>query len=189
MPLTGDFAKLRKLKAAMAELARPDGKPQRDVGRQVVREVRVELREQFGGGFGPYGAWEKTKRGRPALLSRKLPQDFRGKTVPGGVKFTTRIPWLRAHHEGHVFPAHQTGGQPLFFNERGRLLRLGKLSARGLRTKFVQERRARQHTVGARVLPRRPMYPERTPLPTKWAYRVNVGAGPAMARWFKRANG
>jgi hypothetical protein len=190
VPVTGDLAKAKALARNLRDLADPKGRAQQEISREIVREVRGLLREQFAAGVGPYGMWPLTVRGKPALVSRKLPQDFRGEPVPGGVRFWWggRARWIRAHHEGHVFPARQAGGQSLFFNEKGQLLRLGKLTVRGLRTKFVMERVARAHTVGQRVLPKREIYPDRGvgSSPT-WAAHVNHGARLGMQRWRERA--
>jgi hypothetical protein len=190
MPLTGDFSKLKKLKRAMADLGRKDGSAQREVGRQVVREVRGVLREQFAEGTGPYGTWERTKRGRPALVSRKLPQDFRGSTIPGGVKFTSRVTWLRAHHQGHTFPAQQVAAQSRFltFDKRGRLIRRSRIFNKktGQVRRGVSQTFAREHSIGARVLPRRPIYPDRGMSP-RWAQRINAGAAIGMRNWHARA--
>jgi hypothetical protein len=188
MPLRGDTSKARALARSLRDLADPSGRAQAEITREVVREVRGVLKEQFAAGVGPYGMWPLTTRGRQALVSRKLPQDFRGEGIPGGARFWSRVPWLRAHHEGHVFPARAGGGQSLFFNEGGRLLRLGRLTARGLRTRFVSERVTRGHTIGQRVLPKREIYPDRGvgSSPT-WSAHLNHAARVGMQRWRDRA--
>jgi hypothetical protein len=105
----------------------------------------------------------------------------------GSIRFfgrTTRD-LLEALHAGHRFPARRTGGQSLFFDKRNKLLRLGKLSKRGLRTTFVEEKRAREHTVGARVLPARPVYPVGGLTPS-WDAGVRRGLERGMTSWWER---
>src|SRR5688572_28526526 len=128
MGFSGPFGRLRQLQKELRDLADPRGRGQQEVARQVVREVRGVLKEQFAAGEGSDGPWARTKDGRPALVSRKLPQDFRGKPVPSGARFSSRISWLRAHHEGHTFGAQEVAANQRFltFDRYGRLVRASR---------------------------------------------------------------
>lgn len=181
---SGDFDKLKRLARSVEQLADPNGRPQRTIARKVITELRTgPLREQYRTGIGPEGAWQPRKAdGRPALVSRKLPTLVRGRPVRGGAVFEWRSAIMKAHHEGHVFPARRGGGQSLFYDERGRLIRLGRLSARAFRYKFVAERITRAHGIGARVLPPRPQYP-RGPMPDSWRRPIERGLRAGMDDW------
>lgn len=122
MPLTGDLRRLRGWALHVQSLGKPNGAKQKAIASAVGKEVRELLKKQFTSGVGPEGPWKRTVRGKPALVSRKLPGDFKTSAVAGGVFVSSRIPWLRAHHEGHTFPARQAGGQALFFNKKGRFI-------------------------------------------------------------------
>jgi len=191
MPLTGDFAKLKKLQRNMHDLSKTGGRSQAEVARGVGREVKGVIREQFASGSGPYGAWQQTVRGKPALLSKKLPNDYKATPVPGGVVvMPSRAKWLIAHHEGHVFSARSVGAEQNFltFNRAGRLIK----ASRALNKKTGAVRRgvfqifAKAHNVGPRTLPARPIYPEGA-IPTKWAVAINAGAAQGMQRWYERS--
>jgi hypothetical protein len=181
MALTGDFGKLHKLAASIAALGKANGAAQRDTTWEVVKKVRVVLREQFETGSGPYGFWDRTKRGQAALVSNQLDRDFRGQPVPGGAYFFSRLPWLRTHHEGHTFPSRSVGDrqQVLRFDKKGRLR--SKKSFGRLRRGHSTF--ARGHSIGQRVLPRREIYPDRG-MPDKWAAAINAGAAIGISRWY-----
>lgn len=184
MGLTGDFGRLARLREAIANLGKPGAAAQFEIARSVIKEVRGVLREQFSKGEGPDGAWQRTARGKPALVSRKLATTFVGAPVNGGAKFRARIPWLLAHHEGHVFPARSSAGHVLYRSRKGKLIS-AKRAARG---KGAYGTKARAHTVGARVLPARPIYPTRdeSAMPAKWAAAINRGARAALEEWASR---
>jgi hypothetical protein len=189
--LTGDFAGLRKLGRGMVGLAAPGGAGNDLLLAAVSGEVKGLLKEQFAQGTDPSGdPLELTKRGQPALVSKKLPGAFTSRIDQGAVRFFGRVgrEWLDAHQLGHSFPPRAGGGQSLFFNESGHLLRLGALSKRGLRTKFVSERVARQHVVGRRVLPKREMYPAGGLTP-RWSDAIERGLVFGMYRWYERQPG
>ena len=165
------------------------GKPRSDVrdkiARAVVVEVRGVLREQFGNGTSPDGTpWQVTKRGKPALLSKKLPQDFAGVPTDVGASFFSRVPWLKAHHDGHVFPART---QVLTFNQKGKLARRSKkvfdIATRKGRHigKFVFDVVA---PIKSRILPERPIYP-RARMTEKWGAAVNRGIESQQAAFNK----
>jgi hypothetical protein len=205
MPLTGNMRQLRGWATHVQSLGKPNGPKQVAIAKAVGHEVRELLKKQFATGTGPEGPWKRTVRGEPALISRKLPGDFKTSAVASGVFVSSRIPWLRAHHEGHTFPARSAGGQALFFNKKGRFVSrqryagaqhlagrkmaqlqgaLNLLSAVGpsgvglspkaaarkatsIRRQLAKlsmgtgfEATARRHTIRARVLARRPVYPD-----------------------------
>ncbi len=210
MPLTGDLRRLRGWALHVQSLGKPNGAKQVAIAKAVGAEVRDLLKKQFASGVGPEGPWKRTVRGRPALVSRKLPGDFKTSAVASGVFVSSRIPWLRAHHEGHTFPArHVAGGRELFFNRKGRFRSRqsfegaqyqARIRMHAIRLKMVgatpaQRRRyqaqldrlavssgfvatQRSHSVRARVLPMRRIYPD----------DMRRGAwGQAIARGFNKA--
>jgi hypothetical protein len=186
MPLDGPFEQLRRLRRNVVELANAGGRPQRDLATAVSREIKGVIREQFTRGEGPDGPHPRRVDGKPALVSKKLPGDFEARVLPGGVLWVrpSRAPWLRAHHEGHVFPPRRAGGQVLTFDKNGRLLRQSRIK----KQRFVFDRVARAHAIRARVLKRRPIYPDpNRPFPSKWAVRINAASSMVMARWHRNA--
>lgn len=187
--LTGDSKRLQKLEQSLRELGQRDGTMLTEATKQIAKNIKDTLKEEFSQGEGPYGAWLRTVRGRTALLSRKLPQAFAFRADNFVLKFFLRVPWLTAHQTGYKFSARQAKSQSLFFNEEGRLLKLGRLNgARLKKINFVQEVKGRAHTVGARVLPARPIFPTSAGVPPKWAQRINEGANYGMQRWYQKAS-
>jgi hypothetical protein len=175
MPLTGPFKRLPAMAREIEKLGKPASPAQKAIAKAVVKEVRAVLTEQFATGTGPDGkAWKRTKRGKLALVSRKLPRDFVGTAVAKGVAFVSRVPWLIAHHRGHTF-AKRT--QTLTFSKKGRLLS----EKRQARAKLVFDVEA---NIGARVLPERPVYPD--PVTDKWGKRINKGVSTALDEIGKR---
>ncbi len=191
MGLKGDVAGLKKLRREIEDLANPKGRAQAEIARNVIREVRGVLKQEFAAGEGPYGPWDLTKQGKPALISRKLPQDFKGAVIPGGALFYGRIPWLIAHHEGHTFPARQVAANKSFltFNARGRLIKASRaLNKKGQAKRGVTQTFAKAHTVSARTLPPRPIYPTRG-MPAKWSGPISRAGLAGMQAWQQRAVG
>lgn len=208
MGLTGDFDKLARLGANVKRLGQVEGSAQKLIASAAIAQIKVVVREEFAFGRGPYGAWKRTVRGRSALISSKLPTTLRGTIIPGGARFEFRNDWLRAHHEGHVFPQRNSTGQSLYFKS-GRLTSAAKYakavesytakrvgrhyraSVRGqkapkdLKRNFSSKLLA-PHTIGARTLPARPIYPTGSP-PQRWADALNTGARLAMLDWYAKA--
>lgn len=189
MPLTGPTDRLKGWAAHVASLGKPNGGPQKAIAKAVGQQVREQLKKQFATGTGPTGAkWKETKEGKPALISRKLPYDFTCSPVAKGVFGSSRIPWLRAHHEGHVFPKRE---QRLTFKANGRLARtrvrwirgrMGKAAKRiepMKRLKVVYDVDA---AIGERVLPERPIYPENR-MTGPWGEACNRGIAAGMQEW------
>lgn len=184
MPLAGDLRRLKGWAAHVATLGTPNSAPQRAIAAEVGRAVRGVLKQQFSTGTSPTGQpWQPKVNGKPALISKKLPGDFTTSPVAKGVFTTSRIPWLRAHHEGHVFPPRQSaGGHSLWFDQNNRVIKMGRLTKRALRMTFVRESVVRAHLVGRRVLPARPIYPEGA-MPAPWAAALNRGIDAGMLKW------
>jgi len=185
MPLSGDFARLRQVERGLQDLTRTNGRAQRTIGQAVGREVQGLLREQHARGIAPEGTpWPATARGKPALLSRKIPGSFSRSIAAGAVAFRSEIDWLSAHHEGHVFPPRAVADRAVIlrFNRKGRLVseRRFKRLKRGVAV-F-----ARAHAIRQRVLPPRPIYPTGS-IPSRWATAINRGALEGMQRWYQRA--
>jgi len=175
MPLTGPFKRLPAMAREIEKLGKPGSPAQKAIAKAVVVEVRAVLTEQFATGTGPDGReWKRTKRGKLALVSRKLPYDFRGVPVAKGASFFSRIPWMIAHHRGHTFPKRT---QTLTFSAKGKLLS----AKRQARARLVFDVAA---NVGPRVLPERPTYPER--VTDRWGKAINKGADAALGEIGKR---
>lgn len=210
MAFVGDFRNLRNLSERVADLARAGSKARKDISNGVGLAVRYQIQVQFATGTGPDAReWTRTKRGKLALVSRKLPQDFAWRAESAGLIFYSRVPWLRAHHDGHRFPAHNAaarsaavdaiGSRFVKFKELRRALRTknveridsdrGSLWVKKFKNKsklLVRSITIREHAVGARILPARPIYPTGK-IPEAWAVAMNRGAQAGFEKWAEHA--
>src|SRR6185295_4702811 len=123
MPLTGDFVGLRRLAADVKKLASGE-----IVLNAAKAEVKGLLREQFQQGIGPDGApLQETKRGKAALVSRKLQNVFQGRIDHGALRFVgkSKRDMLTGHQEGVTFPARGVAAnkQYLTYDKNGRLVK------------------------------------------------------------------
>lgn len=203
MPLTGDFVALRKLERQLQDLSKPGSASQKLIANGVAKSLKELVKQQFLSGVGPYGEWQRTKRGKPALLSRKLASGFKATVIPGGLVIRLSPPestvtrWLFTHHEGFTFPARAVkGGQTRFFNRSGRLIRHeramrwvdrdkdGKFQAVFKRGVFRRVTKA--HVIGSRQLPERPLWPSHG-MSESWADAINKGARDGMDAWYRKA--
>lgn len=189
MALTGDFAKLRSLQHGFQSLA--SGAERDRLARGIKSSVIGQLKEEFSKGISPDGtAWQQTKRGRPALISRKLPGAFVGQVNSGNVFFradSTRS-LLVAHQFGATFKARAVGAgkQFLTFDKLGRLVKAKRaLNKKGDARRGYRQTFARTHNIGARVLPARPIYPEGA-MPTPWSDRIQSGVISELMAWNDR---
>jgi hypothetical protein len=187
VPLEGDKRQLGALAQSMRDLA--TGAP---IARELEREVKSLLKEEFAAGVGPYGDWQETKRGKQALLSRKLPQAFKSEFQPNGLRFSAKTSrdLLVGHQEGHTFPARQVAANKQFLTfKNGKLVKLSRaLNKRGEVRRGVHQTFAREHTVGERVLPARPIVPRDSEgMPSTWQNACTRGAERGMQRWFEQA--
>lgn len=183
MPFTSD-PRWKAFQRHLRDLSKTGGSAQEGVLRPIKKRVQAQVRSQLATGTGPDGTPQrKTKRGKPALLSRKIAGTVYVKTIPGGVQGTSEIEWLETHQKGHTFPARRSAGQILTFSRRGRLLS----GRRQRRAKFVFDVAAREHTVGQRVLPPTPIYPERGTLTEPWKEAVVEGAIEGMRAFIDKA--
>lgn len=184
MALTGDFAAMQRLRDRLES-----ADVQRDAAHAVVIGGRALMRAEFASSTDPSGdPWVETTRGVAALASKNL-QNVVGGVVVGDdeAAFSSGVDWLGAHNAGHEFPARTGGGQSTFFDRAGRKIKMGALSKRALKMKFIEERVAAHHRVGARVLPRRQIRPDGgAPLPPAWAEMVRQAAAGAMKRALKK---
>lgn len=193
MGLTGNFAGVRALRRAVRDLSQPDGRAVQDIAKGVKAEVDEVIREEFASGDGPDGPWQKTARGKAALVSRKLPNAFRARFDQGVLQYTAKVPrgWLLTQHEGHTFPARKVAALKhyLSFNSKGRLVAERRLfNKKGELRRGAIQRFAGAHTVGQRVLPPRPLYPTGS-LPSKWSNAIARGANVGLTRWYDRSTG
>lgn len=188
--LTGDFAGLRRLQRSFRSIADPNGDGRTGLLKGVRTEINGVIRAEFAEGIGPDGtSWQRTVRGGQPLFSKVLPHAFESRAEGGELRYVayTKRDFLTAHQFGHTFPARVGGGNSLFFDEKGRALKQGKLSgSRIKRIKFVQEVKTRTHTVGQRVLPARPIYPTGA-LPLRWEEAIHRGLTAGMERWAEKA--
>lgn len=185
--MTGSFDSLRQLQRSIAGLGRPGGSGNVDLLQGIRTEVKGLLVGQFSAGIGPDGApWKDTVRGKPALVSRRLPAAFLSRIDQGAVRFVgwVKRQWLEAHQFGHVFKTRAVADRAnvLRFSKRGKLIS----QARQNRQKYGRAVFARAHTVGQRVLPARQIYPEGTLTP-RWEAAVGRGITSGMMRWYERA--
>jgi hypothetical protein len=191
--LTGNFAGFRELRKAIRDLSKPDGRAVQDIAKNVKAEVDVVIRDEFASGEGPDGPWQKTARGRVALISRKLPNAFRSRFDQGVLRYTAKVPrgWLLTQHEGHAFPARKVAAlkRYLSFNSKGKLVAERRIfDKKGNVRRGAFQRFAGAHTVGRRVLPPRPLYPTGS-LPAKWSNAITRGASVGLSRWYDRSTG
>lgn len=191
MSLTGNFDGLRQLQRALKNLAKPDSSASQEIGKRVANEVDGVLREQFSTGVGPDGEWQRTKSGRPALVSSRLAAAFRSRFDRGVLRYTAATPrnWLEAHHEGRTFPARKVAAlsRYLSFNSKGKLVAGRRILKKdGTTKRGTYQRYAAAHTVSQRVLPRRPIYPTGA-LPSKWSNAIMRGASAGITRWYDRS--
>jgi hypothetical protein len=189
--LTGNLAALRALRRSLLDLAKPDGRTVKDVGKNVAGEIDEVLREQFATGVGPDGEWDRTRRGRPALVSSKLAAAFRSRLDRGVLRYVARTPrnWLAAQHEGHVFPARKVAALSHYmnFNSKGKLVAARRVVRKdGTPKRGSYQRFAAGHTVRERVLPARLLYPTGA-LPAKWSNAISRGVGAVITRWYERS--
>ena len=190
MPFTGDSRKLDKLGERMRTLA--DGKGA-GLFPPINRALKAVLREEFTRSIDPSGrTWKPTVKGRPALVSRKLPNAFTFAARDGylvGVGKSKRD-LLSAHQEGHTFRARQVAAlkQFLSFDKNGRLIRKQRaLNRKGLAKRGVTQTFARAHTVSERVLPPRQIVPEGETIGRLWDGAIRLGFVEGMTRWFQGA--
>lgn len=200
--MKGDFARLRQFERELRDLAAPEGRAQRSINIGAASAVHGLIKDEFSTGAGPYGAWKEKKRGGAALVSRKIPQNFFVIAIPGGVYAFSRVPWLEAHHEGHVFAKRDVAGnkQYLSFNAKGKLVSESRIFKRGIGParegeQFRTLRRgayqtyARAHSVGERVLAQRKIYPDQGTMPDKWGSKINAAADDRLRKWGEKAVG
>jgi len=194
VPLTGDFSGLKKLESAVQKLASKE-----PVLESMKREVFTLLRDEFKQGSGPDGeTWEPTKRGKPAMVSKKLPFAFGARADRGELRFIgkTKRDLMSALHAGHVFPPRVAKASALRFNSKGSLISAAAFR-RALdkrpsgknpnRKRRYSIRTAAAHTVGERVLPPRPIIPQSGEMPARWQAAVNAGVFRVVAAWAERA--
>lgn len=205
MPLTAPFAQLAAVRSGFASLASRNGSSRQALLRSVSLQVKNALREQFRDSVGPSGSpWQQTTKGKPSLVSKKLPGAFRFEVANGVLKGKGKSnrDMLEAHQLGHSFGSRRAGGSTMSFSARGRLIsaarfrRASELArarniSNGLMGKKLRkwkgfERRAIQHTVGARVLPARPIVPTGSTMPRLWESYVRIGLTDGMQKWSSR---
>jgi hypothetical protein len=190
MPASGDSRKLDKLAERMHTLASGKGT---GLFPPINRAMKAVLREEFTRSIDPSGrTWQPTVKGRPALISRKLPNAFAFAARDGyivGVGKTKRD-LLTAHQEGHTFRARQVAALKNFltFDKGGRVIAKRRaLNRKGDVRRGVQQVFARAHEVSERVLPARPIVPEGSTLPRLWDGALRAGFTEGMTKWFEGA--
>lgn len=191
MGLTAPLEQLRSLQRGMESLQRPDGAAQRTILRGIKQQVSVLLRSQFQTSTGPSGAaLQPTKRGAPALVSKKLPQAFEFQIEDGAIRGVgkTKRDLLTALHAGHVFAARHVGAQKQFLTfSRGKLVKAGRaLNKQGQVRRGIHQTFSQAHTVSERRLPPRPIIPEGNALPPPWDAAVRAGVAVGMQWWVER---
>lgn len=194
MPLTGDVARFGVIRNEMLSLARGDGAAQKKLLAGVKQQVTLLLKTEFSSSVDPSGTeWQRTVRGRPALVSKKLPQAFELELVDGAVRGVgkSKRDLLLAHQEGATFKARNVAAQKqyLTFDKRGRLIKSKRaLNKQGEARRGVHQTFARAHTVGERELVARPIVPLGGPLPKNWDAAVRAGLLVGMQWWIERVS-
>lgn len=189
MGLSVDFNRLKRIQRLTTpqQMAAP-------ILRGIKQQVGLLLKSEFATGTGPSGdKWKPTVRGRQPLQSRKLASAFDITADADSVRGVgkSKRDMLTAHQEGRVFKSRRVveNKQYLTFDKRGRLIRNSRaLNRKGDVKRGVRQTFARAHTVGQRVLPARPIIPDRDgELPANWVAAVNAGAVQGMQWWSERA--
>lgn len=190
MPLTGDVAKLGKLAGKMRTLA--DGKGA-GLFPPIKQAMKATLREEFARSIDPSGrTWKPTVKGRPALVSKKLPNAFDFAARDGyivGVGVSKRD-MLTAHQSGHTWRERQVGALKSFltFDKNGRVIANRRaLNRKGEVRRGVYQVFVREHKVGERVLPERQIIPEGSTLPRLWDGAIRLGFTEGFTQWFEGA--
>lgn len=188
MPLTGNTAGVRRLRRDVETLAQ---------GEVLLVDMKSEVKglivEQFAKSIAPDGSpLQETVRGKPALVSRKLPNAFAGRIDRGVLRFVAKSKrdLLEGHQAGHVFKARQVGAQKQFLTfKNGVLIKNSRaLNKKGEVKRGVHQTFARAHTVGERVLPVRPLVPvEGEELPARYERALERGGSRGMMRWHEKA--
>lgn len=187
MPVKGPS--LASLARNLASIGTPDA--QAYLGKDVGEAAVEQLQRQFQDGRDPYGdRWAPLAHGTATPLegSGRLASSFYLLSHARGIGIATHVDFMPAHQEGVTISSRRAGGQNLFLDKKGRFLKLGKLTKRGLRTKFVEARVSPDHTVGEIVIPKRQMVPEVSTggLGPYWGAAFNDAGREFIKRWMKR---
>lgn len=193
MPMTGETARLGRIGRAMTGIADPSGKGHDALLMGVDKQVKLVLKTEFQGSFGPDGnTWVQTKRGKDALVSNKLPNVFISRIENGVLRFIGRgkRDMIEALSSGHVFPARGVSALQhyLSFNSKNKLVRESRLfNKKGDLRKGARQVFAKAHTVSKRVLPPRPIVPAGGELPSRWDAAVRAGLTIGFAQQIEKA--
>jgi hypothetical protein len=191
MPLTGDTAGLRKLQRSFGQMATQGSAPRVSMLEDVKRQGLLLLKQEFTDSTSATGApFAKTVRGKPALLSRKLPYAFDGRIDRDSLRFIGRVEreWLVTMQEGRTFKARKVAANQQFlsFSRAGKLVKESRIfNKKGEVRRGARQVFAGEHTVGQRVLPPRPMVPPNASgdLPPPWDAAVKAGLAVGFGRW------
>jgi archaeosine-15-forming tRNA-guanine transglycosylase len=188
MPFVRRAAALRRLRRGFESIADPEGSGRAVLIGDVQPEVKALLAEEFAKGIAPDGTdWQRTVRGRPALISRRLESAFVSRVDRGVLRFAARSTrnLLTAHQEGHEFPERHIAANKEFlsFNSKGKLVAARRIFRKdGSLRRGAYQRFAAAHTVKARTLPARPIYPEGA-LPLRWEEAIRRGLTGGLQKW------
>jgi hypothetical protein len=165
MGVTGDFAKLDRLRASLRELSSAGF--QREISEELGRTTMKLVADEFRAERDPYGdPWKlhsiNTRRKRGSMARAKILRDTGRMAAsvnfqPTGSGFRVNIPvaYAPVHQEGATIAARS--------NVRGRTLwhnpDTGRLVGRNTRLKAVYETQAKPATFGEVVIPQRMMLP------------------------------
>jgi hypothetical protein len=185
----GDAVKaLHRIERNMGELATGEAMLE-----GIKREGLVLLKHEFSTSTSAEGdPFTPTKRGRPALASRKLPFAFDARVDRGVVRFIGRVrrDWLLAHQTGWKFAAREVAAnrQYLSFNSKGKLVAQRRIIKKdGQLRRGAFQRYAAAHRIQARELPERHIVPVGPGLPPPWAAAASAGVASAIAKWAENA--
>lgn len=194
MPLTAPTAALAKVSRGLTGLAQVDGPGRMLLLKNVQQNVKALVRNEYASATSPSGAtWQKTVRGKQALLSKKIPNMYESRIERGVIVFVaySAREWLLAQQEGRVFSARHVAAKTLVVNKKsGRILSraafakaLDKRMNSKTHKRSYTTRQQKSHAIRARILPARPSVPESSALPALWGAAVSAGVTQGMAQW------
>lgn len=170
MPLTGDFAKMKKLVVKIGRLA--DGKLFTSLKKNLAEEALTQVKFGFRESRDPYGnPWAPLKRreGKPLLDTGRLRNSFATANTSTGFRIGSSVSYAGFHQGG-------TSGHSK--SEGGRTGRFPKKTRKGGQ---------RQLTLGGGGIPARPMVPteDRGGLGPIWSAAFTKAAGETFKKFLK----
>jgi hypothetical protein len=194
MGLKGDLARLKRLGRDLAEMGQPGSSPQMMLLEPVKQQGLVLLRYEFTESVDPSGSsWAETVRGKPALVSKKLPFAFDARIDRGIVRFIgkSKRDLLTAHDQGFVFPKRSVAAnkQYLNFNSKGKLVAERRIFKKdGTPRRGAYQRFAKAHHIRERRLVQRQIAPSGPTMPSLWDAATRSGLAIGFGQWAEKVS-